>query len=74
MAAEAVTVERKTCWIDGGLIQQAKTVAALDGVTVAEVLERNLRDNLAADFKRAFDASTKPRRKPADADLGGEAG
>lgn len=52
MPAEEATIERKNAWIDGVLVQQAKTVAAHDGSTVSEVLEKHLRGPLAKEVAR----------------------
>lgn len=62
--AEA-TIERRSTWIDGDLIQQAKTIAAHDDVPIAEVLERHLRPGLAADLQRVAAELTKRPAKAA---------
>ncbi|MFO0801436.1 MAG: hypothetical protein U0804_28555 [Gemmataceae bacterium] len=63
MAPRVEVTERKTAVIDANLIRDAKFVAAHEGCTISEVLERHLRPALARDKKRVVNKL---------ADIGGE--
>lgn len=66
MSAEEVTIIRKSVWLDESLIRDAKTIAAREGVSVSEVLERHLRPGIAADLKRvAADLNRSVKKQPA---------
>lgn len=45
-------VARRSAWIDSALIRDAKTIAAHEGISTSEVIERNLRPSLGRDMKR----------------------
>jgi len=67
MAADAEQkIERRTCWINESLHQMAKEIASREGLSIPEVMERDLTAPLTRRYRRMF--------PDAEVDLGGEAG
>lgn len=58
-------VKRATCWMDEDVIRMAKVVASHEGVNTSDVLERNAKPGVLADYKRAVAEMAKEHPTPA---------
>ena len=56
---ESESPPRATCWINKTMVRMAKEIAAREGITLSETIERDLNASLRRRYSRLFGVSAE---------------